>query len=386
MIGTSHGIGSGEENLWDRFTSQQSKVFHLEAGQSYYLEVLHESSFGLDAHALVAWARDGGPREILPASVVRSYAKSADDRDDDCLPDAWEAQHSLSPTDNGFHDISREGERGDFDGDGLNNREEFLLGTQPNNGDSDGDGLSDFAETRTYKTNPLVNDAPSETVRDHVSIQSVAAASGGWTLVNSAVFLNQFRGTLEWDFQVPHNGLWIVQLATLLRGNLFTAEEMDVKVSIDDRSLGRYTLRFGSDHRSLLRVVTPRILEGSHRFKLEIDNLIARRQLGIESLDVIKPAGMDLDGDGVLNWVELMMAESDQVMSHPVSSRISPYCLEGHARLAAEVEVNGGPVTPGAGVTHWYHNLPLRNAQPTDYRIKFASGLKTLIWRRICFP
>jgi hypothetical protein len=96
MIGTSHGIGSGEENLWDRFTSQQSKVFHLEAGQSYYLEVLHESSFGLDAHASVAWARDGGPREILPASVVRSYAKSADyDRGTGLISDFFHAVFPL---------------------------------------------------------------------------------------------------------------------------------------------------------------------------------------------------------------------------------------------------------------------------------------------------
>jgi hypothetical protein len=46
----------------------------------------------------------------------------------------------------------------DSDRDGLTDSEEAALGTDRLNPDTDGDGLGDFAEVRTYSTNPLVAD------------------------------------------------------------------------------------------------------------------------------------------------------------------------------------------------------------------------------------
>lgn len=377
-LGSGNGFRIDRPFLWDVYAFQMSDEVYLEAGEAYYLESDYQFGDSGHTHVSIAWAMRGGVRQPIPQSCLNFYFPTADDADDDFLPDAWEIQYGLNTGDAGGLDNLREGEFGDYDGDGLANREEFLLGTNPANRDSDGDGFSDFDEVRSYKTNPLVSDAPSETVVGSVPVQDYAAASIGWTPLDGGIVPNSFRGSVEWDFQVPNAGVWILQLATRLRGDLFVSEEMDVKVSIDGRSLGRYTLRFGSDHRSLLRVVTPKIPRGTHRLKLEIDNLFARRQLGIESLEVRRPDGMDLDENEFPDWVETWMAGSDQVLGHPVSSRISPYCLEGHARLAGEVKVNGEPITGGADDTHWYYNLPLRGAQSTEYRVRFASGIKTL--------
>ena len=46
----------------------------------------------------------------------------------------------------------------DSDGDGLTNREERELGTDPRNPDTDGDGLSDGAEVKSHGTDPRVAD------------------------------------------------------------------------------------------------------------------------------------------------------------------------------------------------------------------------------------
>lgn len=62
------------------------------------------------------------------------------DADGDGLSDAWETAHGLDAG-------SAEGDNGayaDLDRDGLDNREEFLAGTDPNDWDTFDDGLSDF--------------------------------------------------------------------------------------------------------------------------------------------------------------------------------------------------------------------------------------------------
>ncbi len=54
----------------------------------------------------------------------------------------------------------------DTDQDGLTDREEKLLGTDPRNADTDGDGLTDYAEVKTYKTDPLNPDTDGDGFKD----------------------------------------------------------------------------------------------------------------------------------------------------------------------------------------------------------------------------
>ena len=80
--------------------------------------------------------------ENLPAFA------NAKDSDKDGMPDVWEDA-------NLFNKFSAADATLDADGDGLNNRDEFLAGTNPRNVDSDGDGISDALE-RANASNPLL--------------------------------------------------------------------------------------------------------------------------------------------------------------------------------------------------------------------------------------
>jgi len=75
------------------------------------------------------------------------------DEDDDGLPDDWEDKFVISsPTD-------------DKDNDGLNNLQEYLRQTNPNNPDTDGDDASDGDEVKA-KTDPLDDTSKPEETAD----------------------------------------------------------------------------------------------------------------------------------------------------------------------------------------------------------------------------
>jgi uncharacterized protein (DUF1800 family) len=80
--------------------------------------------------------------ENLPAFAT------ARDSDNDGMPDGWEDA-------NLFSKFSAADATLNADGDGLNNRDEFLAGTNPRDADSDDDGVSDSLE-RANSSNPLL--------------------------------------------------------------------------------------------------------------------------------------------------------------------------------------------------------------------------------------
>jgi hypothetical protein len=92
------------------------------------------------------------------------------DSDNDFLDDGFEVANDLDPTDG----TGDNGDTGDPDGDGVDNFDERLNGTDPQNPDTDGDTLSDLVETNTgfffdasdTGTNPLEPDTDGDGLRD----------------------------------------------------------------------------------------------------------------------------------------------------------------------------------------------------------------------------
>lgn len=79
---------------------------------------------------------DGVPDNIDPFPLDRQYTK---DDDNDGIPDEYEAAHQLSASDT--TDATKDNDR-----DGISNRDEFIIGTDPNDKDTDQDGIDDGTE------------------------------------------------------------------------------------------------------------------------------------------------------------------------------------------------------------------------------------------------
>ena len=373
-VGTGHGLNFSAVNKWDRYVSQMSEEIHLAAGQKYFVEVQHQHGHGRRPHASIAWARPGAEREEIPSEFTSSYFPVATDADDDSLLDTWEAQYGLSLTDNGLIDRAREGERGDFDSDGLNNLDEYLAGTNPSNSDTDGDGLSDADELRSHGTNPLISDAPDETIASTLDLESFTSADSNWSFVDGGLLSDTFRGNISWDFSVPASGAWVIQVDTRIRGSVFASELVHVNASIDGQFIGRYALLYGVSHKAIIRVLSLDLSVGTHSLTLEVDSLLGRRMVQIDSISLRQPSGIDLDGDGIPDWIESQLAQSDFVVPHATTSRTSPFCLEGRARIRDSLLLNAAPVLAGGDAQHWYANLSLLSSFETSYTIDFANG------------
>ncbi|MFX1517962.1 MAG: PQQ-binding-like beta-propeller repeat protein [Promethearchaeota archaeon] len=82
----------------------------------------------------------------------------SNDTDRDKMLDGWEIKYGLDPL---VGDSSE-----DLDNDGLQNFDEFTLGTLPAVPDSDADGLSDGQEVHIYDTNPLLWDTDGDGLSD----------------------------------------------------------------------------------------------------------------------------------------------------------------------------------------------------------------------------
>lgn len=66
----------------------------------------------------------------------------------------------------------------DDDGDGITNKQELAIGTDPFNPDSDNDGLFDKEEVVTYSTDPLNEDSDGDTYLDGAEVKSGYNPSG----------------------------------------------------------------------------------------------------------------------------------------------------------------------------------------------------------------
>ncbi|MDY6904557.1 MAG: hypothetical protein SWH61_07715 [Thermodesulfobacteriota bacterium] len=128
------------------------------------------------------------------ALAWRLVENATDDLDGDGLPDTWEIQHGLDPSD--ITDAMTDNDAPE--GDGLTNLEEYCRGTDPINADTDGDGINDGEEFLLWQNS--CEDS------DEDGLPNLIDPDADNDLINDGPEYDYWGA--EWDKDVDEDGLY----------------------------------------------------------------------------------------------------------------------------------------------------------------------------------
>lgn len=366
---------------YDYNAKQRSQPIQLAAGQTYYIEVLQKIAQGGNHHVSVAWQAPGQPRTIIPPTAFLANAPDPLDVDDDNLPDAWETSKSLNPANNG-RTSAGDGEYGDPDIDRLTNLEEFQNGTNPFSTDSDGDTIPDYDEVKLYGSNPTVSNNLAPVTLSLPALNQYTAATGAWiNNANGSLTASDYRGTISYTFTVTQPGVHeVVLAAAVISPTAWLTSTFPVELSINGASIAQRTMSSRYGAADTLRAITPWLGVGNHTVTVHHHNFSASLRLRIDSLALKRLGGIDLDSDGVPDWIEEKEAPANTLTRIPATSLTSPLSIEGITTNlpTTTLTASSQPVELTASINNgFFANIPLSESATTTVNASFLGGILT---------
>jgi PA14 domain/Bacterial TSP3 repeat len=362
---------------WYEEPGQISRSIRLEAGKRYFVEVLHVQGTKED-HASVAWTLPGkGYFEVIRDKAIAGFVRDPNDLDDDDLPDDWEKANNF-PTDvaNGDQDTDK---------DGLTNREELNLGTNPHLADTDGDGVSDFDEVRLYHSNPLRIDASPAVKLSDLPLAGYRALPGDWSQMPDGVLRSVGRrGAVDLVFDLEKAGVYLLEIQAVARSSDAYTPSIPLIARVDGVEIGRAEVGAGGSRN---RWLTTWLSSGKHTVTIDNRNVRSGLILEVSAVSLYQHVGKDENRNGTPDWLDQLFQRDSRFDMLSFDSAISPACMEGVARTPDDVRIStaAGDLKIQAGLAgRWFANLPLEPSGDTKIIAIFENGSlreeQTLRW------
>jgi len=289
------------------------------------------------------------------------------DDDGDGIPNYWENQHGLDPSDPSDAPL-------DYDGDGLTNLQEYQHGTDPNNSDTDGDGVSDLDEIQTTFTDPTTNSFTSITSSFITYGAEFMFPLGEWTIDGTDAYAADRRGYVDYIVNAPSNDMYRLTLTGTENDYYNLKGWFKLLFYVDGEYIGKYYLHAPWGVDGEVSFITPWLTEGPHTIGVYWDNVYTLTSLRIKTLSLDTINGPDSNGNGVKDWVENALANQCSLDIPDAASIVSPACIEGDDRYLSFMSLSDG-TTPKHGAGHrWYADVPLSEFTPTNVAVSFQNG------------
>ena len=302
----------------------------------------------------------------------------------------------------------------DFDGDGLTDKREIELGTDPKKTDSDGDQLDDFSEVEIYLTDPNSTDTDNDGFDDYteavvfstnaniaefgevtdlftLSAGVYSNSLGEWVYDGSEVYSKSRSGYLEYTVNLGEEDTYLVELIGR-EGKYDQTSEFDVTLFVDGEYVFRNKLTATLTEYGTTTFMLPPISAGQHTLRFLWDNATYHKSLRLKSMSVKAVDGADSDGNGIKDWYENRLnamcsvdgaagSEKNSTMEN-IFSKTSPACIEGRGHYLQLMDINNGEgdsfeVNQGAGHS-WFTNIDLDKMLPKNLNISFQRAAKTI--------
>ncbi len=338
----------------------QSAPVTLEAGQRYYIELLHKHDLGTQDHAAVGWRLPSGQDERpIPAEHLEPWIRE--------------------PRSARIRSISR-----------FN-----LYHILPGAADSDGDGLHDEEEQRVSRTDP---EAANQLVLiAEIPGHAYSATTGPWTNRNEMAVSLAHAGALTFPIEIPARGMYrVVTEYTQAHPEPYNAS-LELDYAINGLYLGSETPEVGSGQLAQTAVYTPVLEPGINHFRINWWNVYPRMALGISRIRVyaLEDAEEATEGDLPV-WQQRRLARIAALGPVEATSLVSPASLEGYAAWPTLMDVTHVPAEGTTGtvtVTRsadlgWFAKIPLRaDGSETPVSVSFQNGgltVSTSLTWRVC--
>ena len=204
---------------------------------------------------------------------------------------------------------------------------------------------------------------------------------GRWEVDGKDLVALDRRGSVDFVLRTANTNKFLLQIEGTQNHPGSAVNTLDLVVSIDGESLGHRPLAAGSGTNGIVEYVTPFLSKGKHTVRVLWDGAASFSSLRIKEVRLASVAGPDSDGDGITDWVAAMLnAESGRDTNAPLTSFVSPMCLEGRdpylSLMNLKIESGTGltewPVERNAG-PRWYSDIPLQTNGNTTVRVAYQN-------------
>ena len=227
-------------------------------------------------------------------------------------------------------------------------------------------------------------------VVQRISGAAFQTSSGTWIDTGTGAVDTGRRGSVNYTFHVPADGIWAFQLTVQPVGDVkWKNITIPFEILIDGVPVGQYDLVSYNGAAETITGLTQFLPEGNHTFQIVDLNYSGVNDLEIDSIEILQPKGADELIGGQPDWVTQKIEAADTVQPVAGTSYVSPICVEGSARFTQQVWIASGTqasVTIQPEVNgQWYANVPLNgDGSVTNVVTNFEEGMlsstSSVIW------